>query len=452
MLDGVRREFPPMLALAWPVVVAELGWMFMGVVDTIMVGRLAPEAIGAVGLGSTVYVALAVFGMGILLGLDTFVSQAFGARSLVECHRWLLDGLYLALLASGPITLLALAVARSMPSWGMHPAVLVLVEPYLHTVAWGTLPLLVYGACRRYLQAMNQVRPVMFVLLSANLVNAGLNWVLIFGHFGMPALGTTGAAWATVVGRTYMALALVGVIALRERRERLGLAELPLAPDWHRLWRLVRLGVPAATQVTAEVGVFAAATALAARLDPIQLASHQIALNVASVSFMVPLGVASAGAVRVGQAMGRRDPYGVRHAGWTALAIGVGFMACAAIAFIAAPTLIIRLFTDDRTVIAAGVTLLAIAAAFQLFDGMQGVATGILRGLGDTRTAMFSNLAGHWLLGLPVSYVLCFVLGWGVSGLWLGLSLGLIVVSLVLITTWTVRTRRLRPETMKGPS
>jgi MATE family multidrug resistance protein len=299
---------------------------------------------------------------------------------------------------------------------------------------------------------MNQVRPVMFVLLSANLVNAGLNWVLIFGHFGMPALGTTGAAWAPVVGRTYMALALVGVIALRERRERLGLAELPLAPDWHRLWRLVRLGVPAATQVTAEVGVFAAATALAARLDPIQLASHQIALNVASVSFMVPLGVASAGAVRVGQAMGRRDPYGVRHAGWTALAIGVGFMACAAIAFIAAPTLIIRLFTDDRTVIAAGVTLLAIAAAFQLFDGMQGVATGILRGLGDTRTAMFSNLAGHWLLGLPVSYVLCFVLGWGVSGLWLGLSLGLIVVSLVLITTWTVRTRRLRPETMKGPS
>jgi MATE family multidrug resistance protein len=452
MLDGVRREFRPMLALAWPVVVAELGWMFMGIVDTIMVGRLAPEAIGAVGLGSSVYVALAVFGMGILLGLDTFVSQAFGARSIVECHRWLLHGLYLALLASGPITALAIAASASMPWWGMHPAVLALVEPYLATVAWGSLPLLVYAACRRYLQAMNLVRPVMFVLLSANLVNAGLNWVLIFGHLGAPAMGTTGAAWATVAGRTYMAGALLAIIGLHERRERLGLADTPLGLDWSRLWRLVRLGVPAATQVTAEVGVFAAATALAARLDPIQLASHQIALNVASVSFMVPLGVASAGAVRVGQAMGRRAPHDVRHAGWTALAIGVGFMACAALAFLVAPIPIIRLFTHDGTVIATGVTLLAIAAAFQLFDGMQGVATGILRGLGDTRTAMLSNLAGHWLLGLPVGYALCFALGWGVSGLWLGLSLGLISVSLVLIATWTVRTRHLRPETMREPS
>jgi MATE family multidrug resistance protein len=452
MFDGLRREFRPMLALAWPVVMAELGWMFMGIVDTIMVGRLAPEAIGAVGLGSSVYVALAVFGMGILLGLDTFVSQAFGARSIVECHRWLLQGLYLALLASAPITLLAMGVARSMPLWGMHPSVLALVEPYLHTVAWGSLPLLVYAACRRYLQAMNLVRPVMFVLLSANLVNAGLNWILIFGHFGVPAMGTTGAAWATVIGRTYMAGALLLVIALHERRNPLGLAATPLAIDWHRLGRLVRLGLPAATQVTAEVGVFAAATALAARLDPIQLASHQIALNVASVSFMVPLGVASAGAVRVGQAVGRRDPHDVRHAGWTALAIGVGFMAIAALSFLLAPTVIIRLFTDDATVVATGVGLLAIAAAFQMFDGMQGVATGILRGLGDTRTAMLSNLAGHWLLGMPVAYTLCFTLGWGVRGLWIGLSLGLISVSLVLIVTWAARTRRLSPETMRMPS
>jgi MATE family multidrug resistance protein len=448
----LKTEFRPMLALAWPVVVTELGWMFMGIVDTIMVGRLGPEAIGAVGLGSVVYVALAVFGMGLLLGLDTFVSQAFGARSIVDCHRWLLHGAYLALFLSGPIMIGAFAMAASMAHWGLHPSVLALARPYLHTVAWGTPALLLYAACRRYLQAMNVVRPVMVVLVSANLVNAGFNWVLIFGHFGFPALGTTGAAWATVIGRVYMAGALVAIIAWHEQREPLGLMTTPLAIDGQRLWRLVRLGGPAAMQVTAEVGVFAAATALAGRLDPVQLASHQIALNVASVSFMVPLGVASAGAVRVGQAMGRRDPHGVRQAGWMALAIGVGFMACAAIAFLTVPRALIRLFTADPRVVATGISLLAIAAAFQLFDGLQGVATGILRGLGDTRTAMLSNLAGHWLLGLPIGYLLCFSAGWGVAGLWTGLSIGLISVGLVLVTVWTARTRHLRPETMRGPA
>jgi MATE family multidrug resistance protein len=449
MFSGVQRELRPMLALAWPVVVAELGWMLMGVVDTIMVGRLGPQAIGAVGLGSSAYVALAVFGMGILLGLDTFVSQAFGARSVAECHRWLLQGLYLALVASVPFTLLTMAVAGSMPAWGLHPAVLGLARPYLHTVAWGTLPLLVYAACRRYLQGMNVVRPVMIVLLTANLVNAAVNWLLIFGHGGLPALGTTGSAWATVLARTYMAGALVVVILWHERRERHGLLATPLGVDGPRLWRLIRLGVPAATQTTAEVGVFAAATALAARLDPIQLASHQIALTIASVSFMVPFGLASAGAVRVGQALGRRDAAGVRHAGWTALAIGVGFMGAAALAFLLVPTTIVRWFTDDRTVIATGVSLLAIAAAFQLFDGVQGVATGILRGLGDTRTAMLSNLAGHWALGLPIGYALCFVAGWGVRGLWVGLSLGLISVSLVLLAVWHRRTRHFRLDAVE---
>jgi len=443
MFAGLQREFRPMLALAWPVVVAELGWMFMGIVDTVMVGRLSPEAIGAVGLGSTAYIALAVFGMGILLGLDTYVSQAFGARSLVECHRWLLHGLYLAVLASGPIALVTVLVAGSMRHWGLHPSVAVLAEPYLRALAWGTLPLFVYAATRRYLQAMNIVRPVMVVLLTANLVNAGMNWVLIYGHLGAPALGVAGSAWATVIARTYMAAALVGFIAWHEWRERLGLASTPLAVDWHRLVRLFRLGAPAAMQVTAEVGVFATATVLAGGLDPIQLASHQIALNVASVTFMVPLGVSSAGAVRVGQAVGRRDPRGVRDAGWAALVIGVGFMACAAVALVAIPRPIIRLFTDDAAVMATGVSLLVIAAGFQLFDGMQGVATGILRGLGDTRTAMVSNLAGHWLLGLPVGYALCFVAGWGVTGLWLGLSAGLISVSLVLVAVWHARTRQL---------
>ena len=443
-VDHLRDEFRPMLTLAWPVVVAELGWMFMGIVDTIMVGRVSPEAIGAVGLGSTLFVAFAIFGMGLLLGLDTLVSQSYGAGEIVECHRWLLHGLYLALIASAPIMAAAWALVHLMPRWGLHPAVLEMTAPYLAIVTWSTLPLLLYAALRRYLQAMNLVRPIMIVLVTANLVNAAINWVLIFGHLGFPALGTNGAAWATVVSRVYMVVALALVIAWHEHDARVSLFATPLRIEAWRLGRLVRLGLPAATQVTAEVGAFAAATALAGRLNPVALTSHQIALNVVSVTFMVPLGVASAGAVRVGQAVGRRDPHGASQAGWTALVLGVGFMACAALAFVTVPSQIIGFFTHDPAVMALGISLLFVAAFFQLFDGLQGVATGVLRGLGDTHTPMISNLAAHWLVGLPVGYLLCFVAGWGVVGLWIGLSLGLIAIGLVLLSTWAAKVRTLR--------
>jgi multidrug resistance protein, MATE family len=431
-----------MMRLAWPVVAAELGWMFMGVVDTVMVGRLSPEAIGAVGMSSTIFLALGIFGMGLLLGLDTLVAQAFGAGSLEACHRWLVQGAWLAILATPPIVLATYAMAATMPVWGMHPAVLALAQPYLAVVAWSALPLLLYAAFRRYLQALNLVRPVMFAVVSANIINMGANWLLIFGNWGFPALGAVGAAWATVLSRTYIALVLGGVVLVRGWRT--GLLAAPRRMHTEDLGRLLALGGPAAMQLVAEVGVFAVVTVLAARLDPIALASHQIALNVASVSFMVPLGVASAGAVRVGHAVGRRDAAGASRSGWTAIALGVGFMAVAAFTFLTTPRPLVSLFSLDPAVIATGVSLLLIAAAFQLFDGLQAVTTGVLRGLGDTRTPMLSNLAGHWLLGLPISYLLCFQAGWGVVGLWIGLSLGLVTVALVLLAAWSTRIATLR--------
>jgi MATE family multidrug resistance protein len=389
-------------------------------------------------------VAFAIFGMGLLLGLDTLVSRAFGADRLDECHRWLLQGLYLAAIASLPVMLVSWQLVRLMPAWGLHPTVLEMTAPYLRIVTWSTLPLLLYSALRRYLQAMNMVRPIMVVLITANLVNVVVNWLLIFGHFGFPRMGTNGAAWATVASRVYVAVALGAFIAWRERGTRVSVFSTPLRVEAPRLWQLIKLGFPAATQLTAEVGVFAAATALAGRLDPIALTSHQIALNVATVTYMVPLGVASAGAVRVGQAIGRRDPQAASQAGWTAIAIGVGFMACSALGLLTVPSRIVGLFTHEPSVVALGISLLFVAALFQLFDGLQGVATGVLRGLGDTRTPMISNLTAHWLFGLPVGYLLCFVAGWGVIGLWVGLSLGLVAVALALVITWSSRIRALR--------
>jgi multidrug resistance protein, MATE family len=438
-VSELRQEFKPMLSLAFPVVMAELGWMTMGLVDTLMVGRLSPEAIGAVGIGTSLFMGVCIFGMGLLLGLDTLVSHAFGASRVDDCHRWLLHGVALSLLLSAPITGIVLALSAALAGWGLHPEVLRLTQPYLDVLAWSIPPLLLYASFRRYLQGMGVVRPVMIALVLANILNAFVNWLLIFGRLGAPAMGVRGSAWATVCARVVMAGVLLGVILYREHGRRPGLFETSLRIELSRMRQLLALGLPAAGQVTLEVGVFAAATALAGRLAPASLAAHQIAINLAAFTFMVPLGVASAGAVRVGQAVGRRDPAGAARSGWTAILFGALFMSSAAAAFLIVPRTLIGAFTSDASVVAIGVSLLFVGAVFQLFDGLQGVATGVLRGLGDTRSPMLWNLAGHWFIGLPLGYTLCFGAGLGVIGLWWGLSVGLIICGIALITVWSRR-------------
>ncbi len=428
-----------MLALAGPVVLAEVGWVSMAIVDTIVVGPLGPAAIGAVGVGSILFQAVAIFGMGLLLGLETLVSQAFGAGRLDQCHRWLLHGLALGLLVAPVLTALVLVGIELLPAWGLSGEVLGLAVPYLRVLVWSLPPLICYAAFRRYLQALAIVKPVTIALLTANLVNAFGAWALVYGHFGLPAMGTAGSGLATLIARIYMAAFLAGAVLHYDRTHHVSLFTVSWIPGWAQLVRLVRLGLPAATQVTLELAVFAAASALAGRLDPVSLASHQVALNLASLTFMVPLGVASAGAVRVGHAVGRGDAAGARAAGRAALTLGVGFMAVAAAVFILAPGPLFRAFTTNDAVIALGARLLLVAGVFQVFDGLQGVTTGILRGLGDTRTPMISNLVGHWLVGLPLGYTLTFAWGWGVVGLWLGLSVGLVSIGLVLLATWQRR-------------
>ena len=435
----LRQELKPMLGLAGPVVLAEIGWVAMGIVDTMIVGRLGPEAIGAVGIGSMLFMAIAIFGMGLLLGLDTLVSQSYGAERVAECHRWLVQGVYLGLLVSMPLSGLAWFGIERLHLWGFPDAVLRLTRPYLGIITWSLLPLLLYASFRRYLQAMNVVKPITFALVSANVINAVVNWILVFGHLGAPAMGTSGSAWATLVSRVYMAAVLLGAIVYHDARRRPSLFNVSWMPDPAGLRRLFTLGFPAACQVTLEMAVFSAATALAGKLDAVSLAAHQVVLNIASLTFMVPLGVASAGAVRVGQAVGRGDPAGARRSGWTALLLGVLFMSSASLTFLVAPFPLLRVFTPNAAVIATGTSLLIVAAVFQPFDGIQGVATGVLRGLGDTRTPMLSNLAGHWFVGLPIGYALCFGRHWGVIGLWVGLAIGLISVGIVLLSVWTSR-------------
>jgi MATE family multidrug resistance protein len=438
VLESIRREWRPMLTLAWPLVLAELGWMGMGIVDTVMVGRLPKSAvaIGAVSLGSILFYTCTVFGGALLFSLDTVVSQAYGAQRLDDCHRALWSALYLCVALAPLLMIVNAAMAAGLPRFGVNPDVLPQASAYIRILNWGTLPLMLYFAFRRYLQGMGMVKPVMFTLVSANLINLFGNWVLIYGHLGFRGMGTDGSAWATCIARVYMAGVLIASTLYYNRARDSGLFRVSLAPNWARLAHLLRLGLPAATHVSLEIGVFAMATALIATLDAASLAGHQIALNLASVTFMVPLGISSAAAVRVGHLIGEGNPAGAGRAGWSALACGVMFMGSAGVVFLAMPARIARLYTPNPAVIRISVTLLAIAAAFQLFDGCQIVAAGALRGAGNTRTPMLCNLVFYWFVGLPLGWLLCFRAGWGAAGIWTGLCIGLILIGSTLLIVW----------------
>jgi MATE family multidrug resistance protein len=441
---SIAAELRPTLTLACPVIASELGWIAMGVVDIMIVGRLdsgAVEAVGAVGLGSMVFFTIVVFGMGLLLGLDTLVSQAFGAGNLGDCHHSLLQAIYLAVALAPPSMLLVILGAPWLEVLGVKPDVVALATPYLRATAWSTFPLFIYAAFRRYLQAMGRVQVLMFALVTANVVNILGNWVLVFGNLGSPRMGVEGSGWATTVSRVYLALLLVIYTFWHDRKFQTGLRNASWQPDFARLRRLVELGLPAAVHVTLEVGVFAAATALAACLDAASLAAHQVVLNVSALTFMIPFGLGSAGAVRVGQALGRGEPLAAERAGWTTLSLAIAFMGSAAVVIALVPRAILSSITADPAVLAVGVSLMYVAAGFQLFDGIQGVTTGNLRGAGDTRTAMVAGVVAHWCIGLPVGYTLAFLAGLGAFGLWLGLSLGLVAASVVLLRSWILMAR-----------
>jgi MATE family multidrug resistance protein len=442
-----RHELRPTLRLALPLILAEIGWMSMVIVDTMMVGRLpnSAESIGAVSIASSLFIVFVFFGEGLLIGLDTLVSQAFGAGHREDCHRSLINGIYLSFALAPFLAIPVWIIPRYFESFGVTHPVAVLAAPYMRTLSAGLVPLLLYFAVRRTLQGMNMVRPIAFALVTANLINFFGNYVLIFGKLGFPAYGVTGSGIATCISRAYLALVLVVYLLWYDARHKTELLNTPLQPDLARIRQLISLGLPAALQLTAEVSVFALVAGLIARLGAIAQAGHQIALNTVAFTYMIPLGLSSAAAVRVGQALGRRSPIDARNAGNTAIVLGASFMAAMSVVLLVFPRYIARFYTADQTVIRSASTLLIAGAAFQLFDGLQTVATGALRGTGDTRTPMLCHFTAYWLIGLPLGAYLCFHRHWGALGLWVGLSLSLILIGILLLLFWRRRVRHLLP-------
>lgn len=420
-----------------PVAAVQVGMMAMGAVDTIMVGRVSPADLAAVALGNLYFFGVAVFGMGVLFVLDPVISQAVGADDPVGVARGVQRGGVLSaalavlagvlLIPAGPMLELARQPAEVVP----------IASGYAIASIPGVFPFYAFVVLRQSLQAMGRVTPILVTVLLANVANVAFNWVLVFGHLGFPAMGAVGSGWATSLSRWCMMAGLLALAwpLLRDslipfRREALALPPLV---------RLLRVGTPIGLQQQLEFGVFGAAGLFMGLMGTLAVASHQVALNIAALTFMVPVGVAQATTVLVGQAVGRGDPPGARRAAGAGLVTGVGFMTVTAVIFLTLPELVARIYSADAPVVAAAALLIPIAGVFQIFDGIQVVSSGALRGVADTRVPMLVNLVGFWGVGLPVSLALGFWADMGPPGIWWGLAVGIGVVGVLLLQRIRVR-------------
>jgi MATE family multidrug resistance protein len=436
---NLSGEWLPTLSLAGPVVLGHLGMMLMGLVDTALVAPLGAHAVGAVGVGASILGVAFLLGLGLLLGVDREVAVAHGAGHREGIARAHVQGVILAGLASAPLVGAVHLVASRLHHLGVAPELVPAAAAWLRAAAWSLPSAFVFTAIRQSLQALGDTRAATLILLLANGVNVFFNVALIHGRFGFPALGVAGSGWATTIARAFTAGCLAGWSAYRGPR--VHAVGWRLHPPTMRA--LLRLGIPASVQLLFEGGVFSLATMLCARWGAISAAAHQVVLQIASFTFMVPLGLSAAGAVRVGHAIGRDDPAAAARAGWSAVALAVGFMAFSAAFLALAAPWVLKLFSLDAPTRQLAHTLLLVAALFQLFDGCQVSVSGVLRGSGDTTASMVANLVGHWCVGLPVGIALGFELGLGAVGLWGGLATGLGVVAISLVALWSRRIGRI---------
>lgn len=442
----LRDEVRTVVRLSMPVVAAQVGNMMMGMVDTAMVGRVSVDALAAASIGNAfVYVTLLACN-GLLMGMDPIVSHAHGRGDGRTAGIALQRGLVLAVLLAALLTLVWSAAGPVLAALRQEPHLVEAAGRYVRVQIPTIAFFLAFTALRQQLQGREIMRPAMWATLIANLSNALLNWVLIFGHWGFPALGLEGAGIATAVNRAVMLGLLVWIVRTADLLEGAWVPWSRDAFDRRGLVRIVQLGWPVALQMSLEILAFSGSTLVAGWIGATAVAAHQVTLNFAALSFMMPLGISQAAATRVGNLLGGGAPGRAQRAAWIALALGAAVMGVAAVVFVTFRGWLPRLLTDELEVVALSATIFPIAAAFQVFDGVQVVGCGVLRGMGHTRPVAWFNLLAYWGLGLPLGVWLVVREGWGLAGIWWGLFLGLAVVASSLVV-W-IRARG--PATLVG--
>ncbi|MER8384971.1 MATE family efflux transporter [Mesorhizobium sp. M1428] len=448
-----RREIRAMLALAWPMVLTNLGQTAMTATDVMMMGRLGPDTLASGALGANLYFMPLIFGLGLMLATSPMMATELGRRrhSVRDLRRTVRQGLWLAILICIPIWVLLWHGESVLLAMGQEPALAHQAGVYLRWLEWAVLPFFGYIVLRSFISALERPGWALIIVFVAVACNAFFNWLFMFGNLGIQSMGIAGSGLATTLSSTLMFAGMAVVVMLEKKFRRYRLFGRFWRADWPRFKGLLRLGLPIAGLLAFEVTIFNAAAFLMGLIDAASLAAHAIAIQIASITFMVPLGLNQAVTVRVGLAHGAGNPEGVSRAGWTAYVVGVSFMALMGLVMILWPHLLIGAFIDlgnpaNAEVVALAVSFLAFAALFQVFDGAQAVASGMLRGLHDTKVPMIYAAIGYWGIGLPLGVLLAFRFGFNGVGIWIGLSSGLAVVAALLLGRWLRRDRIAPPQ------
>jgi MATE family multidrug resistance protein len=443
-----RAEGRATIVLAWPLILTNLAQTAMTATDVLLMGRLGPETLAAGALGSNLYFATMIFGLGLTTATAPMIARELGRKShsVRDVRRTVRQGLWAAVVIAVPIWLVLWHTEAILLAMGQRPDLALHAGHYMRTLQWSILPFFFYLVLRSFISALERPQWAMAIGLAGVAVNAFAAWCLIFGNLGLPRLELVGAGIATTLADTFMVVALAIVLFADRRFRRYHLFGRFWRADWPRFVELWRLGMPIGATLVFEVAVFNASTFLMGLIGEASIAAHSIALQIASLSFMVPLGLSQAATVRVGLAFGAQDADGICRAGWTALAMGTAFMAMAALVMVTLPRTLISAFLDldvpaNAPVINLAVSFLALAALFQLADGAQAVTAGMLRGLHDTRMPMIYAAFGYWGIGLVVGVVLAFVAKLNGVGIWIGLAAGLVTVAILLLTRWLRRER-----------
>lgn len=437
-------EFQSTLKLAWPLVVAQLAGIALNATDVVMMGWLGPSHLAAGSLANSLFFTLFLGGLGLVMATSPIIAQAIGAREGKSVRRTVRQGLWLCILFTIVATPLVFQLGFIFERLGQDPEVVMLAINYLSTAVWMIFPGLGIVVMRSLLAARGDTHVVLWVTVIGIFVNALGNYGLMFGNFGLPKLEMVGAGISTSFVHFVMFGFLLTYVLFHKRYRRYHVLVRFFKPDWPRFFSLLRIGTPISLTIMSEVGLFGAASILMGMLGKYELAAHAVALQLASIAFMVPLGLSQATTVRVGLAYGAQDSVGVGRAGWVSMGIGTLFMLVPCAIFVLLPHALVSLYLDANNPenylpLGLAASFLGIAALFQLVDGAQVLMVAALRGLSDTRVPMIVALVGYWGVGLGIAYLFGFVLQWGGVGIWLGLAAGLAFVAVIITIRFAMR-------------
>jgi MATE family multidrug resistance protein len=426
------KESKDTMKLAYPVIIGQLGHMMMGVVDSLMVGKVGAAPLAASSIAHGLFMLFMIFGIGLSMAISPLTAMAVGAKKYQECGIVFRQGLLVNIVVGVGLTILIVFGADIIRFLNQPEEIVEQGAAYMRILAYSVVPVMIFQTYKQFSEGLSLMRPAMVITLLANIINVFVNWVLIYGNLGMPALYLPGAGWATFSTRTLMAISFFLYVSQSIRYK-------PYDPTMHfrrinfsMIKKILKIGIPGGLQYFFEVGAFVGSAIIIGWLGTNELAAHQIAINLASISFMVALGISAAATIRVGNAVGRDDRIGIRRAGIAAFLLSAGVMGIFGIIFIVFRWLLPAFYIDSSDVIEIAASLLIIAALFQLSDGTQAVALGLLRGLADAKIPMFITFVAYWVVGLPGGFLLGFTFGYGVEGIWIALFAALTVSAIFL--------------------